>query len=176
MPIRLFRNTLLIIALTTYCRLFFYVLNSSYFPDLEPSVFFYGLRFDLVSIAYLFSGFYLVSLIPTVNSENKWKRVFMSIFFQIGLNLTLLINFIDSIYYNFTFKRSTGDVFSLAGTGNDFERLIPQFLKDFWYVVLIYLISVWAFSKLYKITSRRKVSYYLDSYKKWVLHFFLLGL
>ena len=147
MPLRLIKNTILILFLTTYCRLVFYILNQSYFPDLKPSSFFYGLRFDLVSIAYLFSGFYLISLIPFKNQLNKWKRWLMLGFFQIGLNTMLLVNFADTIYYNFTFKRSTGDVFTLAGTGNELSRLIPQFLKDFWYIFLLYILSVFLFKK-----------------------------
>ncbi len=168
MPLRLIKNTILILFLTTYCRLVFYILNQSYFPDLNPSSFFYGLRFDLVSIAYLFSGFYLISLIPFKNQLNKWKRWLMFGFFQIGLNTMLLVNFADTIYYNFTFKRSTGDVFTLAGTGNELSRLIPQFLKDFWYIFLLYIVSVFLFTKLYSKLNKNSGEQLILSSNNWL--------
>ena len=146
---RLIKNILLVFVIASYCRLVFTLTNLSYFSELNISTFFYGLRFDLVSIAYLFSAFFIFSLIPFKNQENRWKRGLMIVFFQIGLNITLLSNFIDTIYYNFTFKRSTGDIFNLINTGNEFTRLIPQFLKDYWLIVVVYIFSVYLFTFVY---------------------------
>ena len=158
----LFQNTIpfykrlaLIFCMFTVSRLVFLLINLSYFPDLELAVLFYGLRFDLVAIVYLFMPFLLIHLIPVINNTARWRTLLLSVFFQIGLHLSLLANYIDTIYFNFTFKRSTADVFLLASIGNDAIRLIPQFLKDFWYMIIVYLVSVFLFTKLYfKIKER----------------------
>lgn len=164
---RLLKNTLLVLVLATYCRIVFYILNKEYFSGVGTSEFFYGVRFDLVAIGYLFSGFYFVSILPFKNQQNKVKRVLKFVFFQVGLNAMLLANFIDSIYYNFTFKRSTGDVFTLVGTGNDVQRLLPQFLKDFWYVVVLYVLSVFLFTKVYKKINKYKGPEVITGWKGW---------
>lgn len=165
---KLFKNILLVFSITTFCRLVFWILNSNYFDDVNLGLFFYGLRFDAVSIAYLFSGYFLLLLFPFKNSENKWLKKGLGFSFQLGLNLTLLSNLIDSVYYNFTFKRSTGDVFTLVGTGDDVERLIPQFLRDYWYVVLVYVASVWFFTKVYKRINKSSRDFVIDSYKTFL--------
>jgi len=154
MLLKVLKNTLLFLTLTTFCRLVFYVLNFEYFSDFDIGVFFYGLRFDFVSISYLFSGFYICLIIPLVNRCSKGFFIVKTIFFQLGLNLMLVANFIDSVYYNFTFQRSTGDVFNLIGAGNDVVRLIPQFLKDFWYMLVLYAISVFLFTKAYELINK----------------------
>ena len=62
-----------------------------------------------------------------------------------------MANFIDIIYYRFTFKRTTGDIFSYLGVGGDFNKLLPQFLKDFWYILIIYIVFVFILVISYNI-------------------------
>ena len=175
---RLIKNIILVFVITSYCRLVFTLCNLSYFSELNLFTFFYGLRFDLVSIAYLFSAFFIFSLIPFKNQENKWKRRLMMLFFQIGLNVTLLANFIDAIYYNFTFKRSTGDIFNLISTGNEFTRLIPKFLQDYWFLLIVYLLSAYLFTLLYKILNKINSPIILNGPKSWIRQFlgFIIGI
>ncbi|MBN1200021.1 MAG: LTA synthase family protein, partial [Bacteroidales bacterium] len=54
-------------------------------------------------------------------------------------SLGLMVNLIDIIYYRFTLKRMTSDIFSFLEVGGDFDKLIPQFLGDFWYVLLLWV-------------------------------------
>jgi len=186
----LFQNTIpfykrlaLIFCMFTVTRLVFLLINLSFFPDFELDVLFQGLRFDLVAIVYLFMPFLLLHLIPVKNNAAPWRTLLLSVFFQIGLHLSLLANYIDTIYFNFTFKRSTADVFLLAGTGNDVLRLIPQFLKDFWYMIIVYLVSVFLFTKFYCKIKERSLIFTLTPLN-WVfksaglligLSFFLIG-
>ena len=186
----LFQNTIpfykrlaLIFCIFTVTRLVFLLINLSYFPDFELAVLFQGLRFDLVAIVYLFMPFLLLHLIPVKNNAAPWRTLLLSVFFQIGLHLSLLANYIDTIYFNFTFKRSTADVFLLAGTGNDVLRLIPQFLKDFWYMIIVYLVSVFLFTKFYCKIKERSLIFTLTPLN-WVfksaglligLSFFIIG-
>ena len=186
----LFQNTIpfykrlaLIFCMFTVTRLVFLLINLSHFPDFELAVLFQGLRFDLVAIVYLFMPFLLLHLIPVKNNAAPWRTLLLSVFFQIGLHLSLLANYIDTIYFNFTFKRSTADVFLLAGTGNDVLRLIPQFLKDFWYMIIVYLVSVFLFTKFYCKIKERSLIFTLTPLN-WVfksaglligLSFFLIG-
>ncbi len=165
---RLIKNIILVFVIASYCRIIFAINNLSYFSDLNFSVFVLGIRFDLVSIAYLFSGFFIFALLPFKNQESRWKRILMMVFFQIGLNTTLLANFIDTVYYNFTFKRSTGEVFNLISTGNEFIRLIPQFFKDYWYIVFVYAFSVYLFTFIYNKLNKITEPLYTYGIKLWL--------
>ena len=51
----------------------------------------------------------------------------------------VLFNLIDVEYYKFTLKRSTYDIFSFMNEGADMYTLIPQFLSDFWYLVILFI-------------------------------------
>jgi len=53
-------------------------------------------------------------------------------------SLALMANFIDTVYFPFTLKRLTSDVFHYVDGINGFSLLIPQFMKDFWYMIVIY--------------------------------------
>lgn len=170
-----FKNSILFFGIAIFCRLFFYIYNLKFFPEIDPSVFFYGLRFDLISIGYLFSGFFLIQFFFQGALFPRLKKVLQMVFFQIGLNAMLLTNLIDTVYYNFTFKRTTSDVFALANTGNELGRLVPKFLSDFWFVVLVYVLAVIGFTKLFLIVNRGREAEYLYSKWKLVKQFFKLA-
>ena len=118
-------------------RLLFLIFNKSYFPNININVFFYGLRFDLVAVCYLFAPFILLHVIPFTKYEYAWREKALRVLFHIGSLTGLFLNFIDVIYYNFIFKRSTFDLFDTIG--KDGGRLLPTFIKDFWYMIPIYI-------------------------------------
>jgi|TARA_B110000261_G_scaffold154126_1_gene185405 phosphoglycerol transferase MdoB-like AlkP superfamily enzyme len=150
-------------------RLLFLVFNKSYFPDINIKVFFYGLRFDLVAICYLFAPFILLHVIPLIKYEYAWREKALRVLFHIGSLIGLFLNFIDVIYYNFIFKRSTFDIFDAIG--EDGGRLLPTFIKDFWYMIPIYIGIVLGIDFLYKKTIKLP---YLETIKKQLVIKFVL--
>lgn len=158
-------------AIQTICRVIFIWFNSQFFSDLRFFDLIIGLRFDLVATSYLFLLFLLSYYTQSVFKLQWVKKYLTPVLFQIGLQLTLLSNLIDVIYYNFTFKRTTADIFDLVGTGNDVARLIPQFLKDYWYVVLLYLLLTFVLTKIFnKINHIPQLNN--RGWKKWGLNGF----
>lgn len=151
-------------------RLLFLVLNKSYFPDIDFSVFFYGLRFDLVAICYFFSPFVLLHIIPVIKYEVVWRRKTLRWLFHIGNSVGLFLNFVDVIYYNFIFKRSTFDLFDAIG--KDGGRLLPAFIKDFWYMIPLFIGIIIGIDFLYKKTIRS--TYQATTKKQWISKFILL--
>jgi phosphoglycerol transferase MdoB-like AlkP superfamily enzyme len=59
----------------------------------------------------------------------------------------LLLNYIDIEYFKFIDKRTTYDIFHLIFTGNDTLTLLPAFIKDFWYIPLMWLVNVFLLYK-----------------------------
>ena len=119
------------------CRVLFFIFNTSHFDDVSLDLFFHGLRFDLVSISYLFSPLILFSLLPLSLRNSRFYQKILTAFFFTGISIGIILNLIDVAYFDFTLKRTTTDFFGMAGTGNDFFKLLPHYIIDFWYDYLL---------------------------------------
>ena len=145
---------LLLVILFQLSRFIFLAFNYSYFNqsgsiDILKS-FLWGMRFDLWVIFVFNALFVIMSLIPGLFKNRGGYQIFLKYYFLIVNSLLIIPNFIDIEYFKFTSKRSTADLLNLITTGDDTANLIPQFLKDFWYIILIYIIVVFLFWKLYR--------------------------
>ncbi len=68
----------------------------------------------------------------------------------------MLANCVDFAYFRFTLKRTTADVFNFFGgeKGGDLGRLLPLFLKDYWYVFVLWALLTVGVYYIYKKTKR----------------------
>jgi phosphoglycerol transferase MdoB-like AlkP superfamily enzyme len=157
------------------CRILFYIFNTSHFSEVPFSLFVYGLRFDLVSISYLFSPLILLSIIPfSFRDFRKYQRI-LAILFYIGNTLGIILNLIDLAYFDFTLKRSTTDFFSMvgAGGGSDFMHLFYLYVIDFWYDYIILAILIYISWYIYKKYCRFNGQFHPYIAKDYVIHTFL---
>ncbi|MGZ4056351.1 MAG: LTA synthase family protein [Bacteroidia bacterium] len=76
--------------------------------------------------------------------------------FLIVNSVAILANCVDLIYFQFTLKRTTADVFNFFGgeIGNDLGRLLPLFLKEYWYMFFIWIALSVLLAYLYKKTEK----------------------
>lgn len=136
-------------------RLLFYLFNPGYFSTLgwaeTAMLFLAGLRFDLSALLLINTPFILMMAVPFAFREHPFYRRTGNFFFYFINILALFANFVDTIYFRFTLKRITADIFTYVGVGGDFDKLVPQFLRDFWYVavawVVFSLLLVWLGSR-----------------------------
>lgn len=131
----------LLIVLYTATRLLFLLFNYSYFENSKTliSSFFYGIRFDLVVICWLNGLLFITALLPFKFTEHKiFTRIYQFLFISINA-FALLFNCIDIGYFEFIQKRSTYDLFQTLGGENDGMQLLPQYIADYWYALLIWL-------------------------------------
>ncbi len=160
-----------VIGFYQLCRISFYLFNNELF-DLGffgvLKTMFYGLRFDISAILYLNSIFILFWLVPFRYRNRPYFRIIMKWSFITVNSIALFANLADVVYYRFTLKRTTADIFSYFGVGGEFDKLLPQFLKDFWYVAILFIIMVYAFVKLYHYIEV-KILKGADDYSKWSL-------
>lgn len=131
------------------CRLLFYLFNYSYFSGLTLSILWGGLRFDWMTITLLYAPFLLAHLI-----DYGGKSRVLKFLFHLSNTLAIVLNCLDLEYFKFTFKRTTADLFVTAGIENDIFNLLPAFLKDYWYVVLIASILIGLSVFLYPKTEK----------------------
>jgi len=139
-----------ILILVTYqlSRILFFFMNMELFERFTFDIFIGGVLFDLAVISYINFIFLFFHVIP---GNFKYKTVYQTIlkiaFYAVNL-LFISTNFVDIIYYRFTGRRSTFALITARGMENDTIRLIPSFLKDFWYVGVLFLITSFILWKL----------------------------
>jgi phosphoglycerol transferase MdoB-like AlkP superfamily enzyme len=144
------------------------VFNRESFPDAGIWDFILGIFFDLVTVSILFFPFVIISLLP-LNKIFKWKNLFLKFYFHLVNGLMVALNLMDIEYFGYTNKRSTFDLFSILGAGEDFNQLATTFLSQFWYIILIFLLLI-AFSEwLYRKTNFLKLEVY--NWKKSLVNF-----
>lgn len=137
----------------SFSRVLFYLFNTQLFSDSNTSLlkaFLLGIRFDISAIIYVNGLYILMILIPFAFRNNTVYQKIAKVLFVTTNAVALLANFADIIYYRFTLKRTTADIFSYFGVGGDFDKLLPQFLRDFWYIALIWVLFVAVIFLLYQ--------------------------
>jgi len=152
---------LTVILLYTVCRIAFYLFNQQLFPSINffsfLSCLLNGFRFDLSAIFFLNLPVILLIIVPfNFRKGIKYQKVVLILFYIINI-IGLLANTADIIYYRFTLRRISFDIFNYMalGGGNDVISLLPRFILDFWYITVIWLLLIAIFVF---VSSRFKVS------------------
>ena len=117
----------------------------------------YGLTFDTAALFYVNAIFLLGSIIPgTFVTSKKYQKglfgVYM-IFNSIGLSM----NYIDVVYYRFNLNRLTSKAFEVLENESNGFALFLSFLTDYWYVFLLYSMSLFLWVKAYKLLAVKRV-------------------
>jgi len=150
---------LLVLVLMIMTRLLIYFLHPSLFPGITPLKLLYyaftGLRFDIVAVFYANIIYILLMVIPFRLRRSKSYNIIADIIFYISNIILLVPNLADTAYYPFSLKRMTIDIFSYISTGDDTANMMPQFIRDYWYVFLLWMTSI---SLLVLIARRIRVS------------------
>jgi len=150
----LFKRLLLVYALYTLCRLLFWIINWRYFTDLSSGeaagAFFYGLLFDSSGICFTNCLFILMSVLPFSFVFTRSYQKLLKWLFILVNSLCLIVNCIDFAYFPFIKKRSTSDILNqVFGGQTDVMKQIPDYIKDFWYVILIAAGLIYLLIKIY---------------------------
>lgn len=178
--ITLLKRLGLLLVLFTLCRILFFTFNHNYFSEIGLVEFlkidFYGIYFDSSTIILLNFPFIVLALFPWPLREKKiYKTVLKWLFYTIN-SIALLSNCIDFAYFQFTTKRTTADVFNFfgGGIGNDLGRLLPLFLKDYWYVFILWAALTYLLVRFYKkADSEKAINWNARQYFKQGLFFIL---
>ncbi len=156
----LFRISILLIVYQI-SRLFFFVFNFSTFKVSNTSdiiiSFIWGIRFDLWVILWFNLLYILFFVFPNNLINRKGVQRFLHIYFIVVNSIVIIPNFVDIEYFKFTNKRSTSDLFSLISTGDDTLNLLPQFIKDFWYILLMWFFIIIILYRTYNLVTIKRI-------------------
>jgi phosphoglycerol transferase MdoB-like AlkP superfamily enzyme len=171
---QLIKRLSIVLLLYSICRLWFLLMNYSHFSNVDSWVFIAGIRFDMVAIGYTNLLFIFLSLIPFTFRENSiYQSVLKSIYFVFN-GLALAANCIDLVYFGYTLKRTTADIFRIKGMQQDIFNLLPQFITDYWYVPILWILLLWMGIYLYKKTEKPLPSYLGKKLKYFFIHFIFM--
>ena len=162
----------IILIFYSLCRYLFYIFNHLTFSQNSSmeilKVFFFGIRFDYSAIIQYNLLFLLLYLFPfNFIHYKKYKQVVGFLFYFVNFFL-ILLNLIDLEYFKYTGKRSTADIFSFIFMNNDVLTLLPQFLKDFWYIVLCWLGFIFLGVYFMKRVPFRKPESFQFTFIQWI--------
>ncbi|WP_117884598.1 LTA synthase family protein [Aureibaculum luteum] len=131
---------------------------------------YYGLAFDTAAILYVNALFIVLSLLPLKVNTKKWyQKLLFFIYFTFNL-VAYAINFIDFIYYRFTFSRTTKAVFETLENESNKSSMFFRFLANYWHVYLLFFIAAALWIFLYN-----KVKLNKKTYQKNNLSYFLFS-
>ena len=135
-------------------RVLFYVYNADLLRVESISDFlslcYYGLSFDTTAILYVNLLFIVLSIIPVFKNTNKGYQKFL-FYLYFGTNLLAYsTNFIDFIYYKFTYARTTSAALSVLEHETNKATLFSNFLIEYWHVWVLFLLCAALWVYLYK--------------------------
>jgi phosphoglycerol transferase MdoB-like AlkP superfamily enzyme len=150
----LFLRLMLAMLLFTLCRIGFYIYNTTYFPEMTVGHFLRimwgGLRFDMTAVLYINALFILLHLVPFDFRFNAVYQSMLKYMFFILNGIGIAANLADFIYYKFTLRRTTADIFNEFEEGPGAGNLFFRFLLDYWYVTAFAVGIYWLMVFLYK--------------------------
>ncbi|HLW32801.1 MAG TPA: sulfatase-like hydrolase/transferase [Aequorivita sp.] len=135
-------------------RLLFYLYNKSILNVGSVGEFislsYYGLTFDTAAILYLNSVFILFSILPLfINTYRGYQKFIFYVYFTFNL-VGYALNFVDFIYYKYTFSRTTIVVWDLLKHESNGFNMFFRFLFSYWHVYLLFFITAILWIYLYK--------------------------
>lgn len=176
---------LVLILLFSVSRFLFFLFNLHYFNSINAAellkIMFFGIRFDLSALYYFNILFILLSLVPgEFKNSTTYQKVLIIIFVAVN-SILLATNYIDTKFFDFEHKRLTADIFSDEWLGEDFLTLLPAFIKDYWYLIIIWLVMCLGLYKLYpRLKSEPSLDHNQQSQKNTslqiIVFIFLMGI
>lgn len=167
-PLALIFNIILAYLVFFVCRVIFIAVNHSYFPDLSFShlveMFKGGLYFDTSAILYLNILYIFLMLIPLHYKEGKvYQQVTKGIFIFTN-SIGVIMNLMDTVYFQYTNRRTTASVFHEFGNESNLGHIIGVELLNHWYLTLAAVLIIYFLFKAYRKPAVLKPSHYVAYY------------
>ncbi len=127
-----------------FARILFYLFNAKLLKVDSITDFlslcYYGIPFDTTAILYVNVLFIVLSILPfRKNTNSGYQKFLFYLYFATNL-LAYATNFVDLIYYKFTYARTTTAVMNVIEHEVNLSKLFLSFLVDFWYVFVLFFV------------------------------------
>lgn len=149
-------NLLLVYLVYQIARCEYYFENANYL-SYTFDVFKGGLLFDTSAIIYTNALYIVFMLLPWHKKENRGYHLFCKWFYLIVNGITFAINLADSVYFQYTMRRTTTTVFDEFANEGNLGSIIGIEILHHWYLVLLFFIVMILLWKFY-CTPRAKIN------------------
>ena len=157
-------------------RVLFYLYNSDLIAIDDIGTFFklsyHGLAFDTTAILYVNGLFVLFSIFPFYINTRKGYQTFLLYLYFISNLLAYALNFVDFIYYRYTFGRSTIAITDSIAHETNKGLLFFNFLVNYWHVYVLFAIFSFLWIYGYK---KVKVPHTFILFKGWYFIVSVIG-
>lgn len=165
-------------------RLVFLYLNYAFYSNLKfleiLHLLIIGFRFDISAIVYLNIPVILMHILPLGQiRDHKIYQGVIKYYFLIVNSLLLLINLVDARFFDFSLKRSTAYMLHYLADSKDVPILIPQFIVDYWYIPVMWIVFTLLAWWLYSLVNLRGKNYNkqkLFGFKRFAIEFVIFTL
>ena len=143
--IQLLFRLLAVLLLFSISRWLIYLFNLEFFHHLELRqalrLYFVGMRFDLVVIAYANLPVILYYCLPFKFIYNNLLRKIVDWYYVFANTVIVLFNMIDVIYFRFIGKRMTSEFFQFFGNSDEnIGPILGQVIVDYWYMLVLMIL------------------------------------
>ena len=123
-----------------------------------------GWVFDTSAILYTNVIYSLMMLFPLHLKENKnWQTAAKWVFVSVNA-IAIAVNLADCVYFQYTARRTTATVFSEFSNEGNIGSVVGVELLRHWYLLLIFLVMVWALCKTYRRAKANNIRPYIAYY------------
>ena len=149
--LRLLNNLLLVYLLYMLCRvvyvLEFWDLYAAGWSQLSLSnLLAGGLRFDTSAILVTNIPYIVLMLLPWHGKERPAYQQFCRWVFVIVNGIAFVVNLADSVYFQYTMRRTTTSVFQEFSHEGNLTGIIGKEFLSHWYLVLLFVLVMMALS------------------------------
>lgn len=148
-------NICVAFAIYAIARLAFLLENWHYFAnDLSfrqlSTLFYGGYIFDRSAIVYSNALYIVLMLFPLWLKERRGYHLFCKWLFVIVNGLALVINLCDAVYFPFTLRRTTTNVFSEFSHESNLADIFLTQTLNHWYLLLLAIVVIGLTCRLYR--------------------------
>ncbi len=149
----------LVMVLFAACRVGFFFFNLNSFSHVKTPYFWHlmksGLVFDASAILYVNVLYIALMVFPLNIRFNRYYQISLKYLFVITNGFALAANVADFIYYKFTLRRTTVDIFRQFENETNLAGLLYHFVVDYWYAVVVLLMFLFLLIVFYNVVRVR---------------------
>jgi phosphoglycerol transferase MdoB-like AlkP superfamily enzyme len=130
---------------------------------------YHGLVFDTTAILYVNGLFLLFSILPFWVNTKKGYQTFLFYLYFITNLIAYAANFVDFIYYKFTYARTTMAFMDIIKHESNKGNMFFRFIVSYWHVYVLFFVLAILWIYLYKRvrvqheTPKAKIAYFSSS-------------
>jgi len=154
-------------------RLLFFVYNYKMLKVDSVSDFlalaYHGMVFDTAAILYLNALFVVFSILPLWITTKKGYQTFLFYLYFVFNLIGYATNFLDFIYYRFTYARTTIAFMDIIKNESNKGNMFSRFIVSYWHVYVLFFVCAFLWIYLYKkvkvkeVAHENKLKYFLSS-------------